>query len=122
MAERKNNKTGSKSKSGNKNTKNKKKLLWILSGITFIMSAILDNLTTSIVMVMLLRKLISNYKERWLFASVIIIAANSGGAFSPIGDVTTIMLWVNGNVTTGGLIPNLIIPSIILLTNSITHL
>ena len=95
------------------NTRNKKKLLWILSGITFIMSAILDNLTTSIVMVMLLRKLISNYKERWLFASVIIIAANSGGAFSPIGDVTTIMLWVNGNVTTGGLIPNLIIPSLI---------
>jgi Na+/H+ antiporter NhaD/arsenite permease-like protein len=94
-------------------TKKKKKLLWLLTGITFIMSAILDNLTTSIVMVMLLRKLIANYKERWLFACIIIIAANSGGAFSPIGDVTTIMLWVKGNVTTAGLLPNLILPSII---------
>ena len=89
-------------------TKNKKKLLWMLSFITFFMSAILDNLTTTIVMVMLLRKIIGNFKERWLFASTIIL-----GAFSPIGDVTTIMLWVNGNVTTGGLLPNLILPSII---------
>ncbi len=94
-------------------TKNKKKLLWMLSFITFFMSAILDNLTTTIVMVMLLRKIIGNFKERWLFASTIILAANSGGAFSPIGDVTTIMLWVNGNVTTGGLLPNLILPSLI---------
>ncbi|MEE0912004.1 MAG: sodium:proton antiporter NhaD [Paludibacteraceae bacterium] len=94
-------------------TKNKKKLLWMLSIITFFMSAILDNLTTTIVMVMLLRKIISNFKERWVFASIIVLAANSGGAFSPIGDVTTIMLWVNGNVTTGGLLPNLILPSIV---------
>ena len=94
-------------------TRKKKKLLWMLAVITFFMSAILDNLTTTIVMVMLLRKLISNYKERWLFACVIVIAANSGGAFSPIGDVTTIMLWVKGNVTTEGLLPNLILPSII---------
>ena len=94
-------------------TRKKKKLLWMLAVITFFMSAILDNLTTTIVMVMLLRKLITNYKERWLFACVIVIAANSGGAFSPIGDVTTIMLWVKGNVTTEGLLPNLILPSII---------
>ncbi len=94
-------------------TKKKKQLLWLLAVITFFMSATLDNLTTSIVMVMLLRKLIGNFKERWLFACIIIIAANSGGAFSPIGDVTTIMLWVKGNVTTAGLIPNLFIPAVL---------
>jgi len=94
-------------------TKDKRKLLWLLSFITFIMSAILDNLTTTIVMVMLLRKLIADSKERWIFACLVVIAANSGGAFSPIGDVTTIMLWVRGNVTTAGLIPNLILPSLI---------
>lgn len=94
-------------------TKEKKKLLWILSFITFFMSAILDNLTTTIVMVMLLRKLVANFKERWLFCCAIILAANSGGAFSPIGDVTTIMLWVKGNVTTSHLIPNLIVPSLL---------
>lgn len=93
-------------------TKNKQKLLWILAIITFFMSAILDNMTSTIVMVMLLRKLVANYKERWLFASVIVIAANSGGAFSPIGDVTTIMLWVKGNVTSFPLIKSLILPSI----------
>lgn len=63
------------------------------------MSAVLDNMTTAIVMVMLIRRIIPEQKERWLFASIIIIAANSGGAWSPIGDVTTIMLWVKGNVT-----------------------
>ena len=94
-------------------TKSKKKLLWTLSIITFFMSAILDNLTTTIVMVMLLRKLVADKKERWLFACSIIMAANSGGAFSPIGDVTTIMLWVKGNVTTQHLIPSLIGPSIL---------
>ena len=94
-------------------TKNKKSLLWTLSIITFFMSAILDNLTTTIVMVMLLRKLVADQRERWLFACAIIIAANSGGAFSPIGDVTTIMLWVKGNVTTQYLIPTLIGPSIV---------
>ena len=94
-------------------TKNKKSLLWTLSIITFFMSAILDNLTTTIVMVMLLRKLVADKKERWLFACAIILAANSGGAFSPIGDVTTIMLWVKGNVTTQHLIPSLIGPSIL---------
>ncbi len=94
-------------------TKDKKKLLWLLSFVTFFMSAVLDNLTTTIVMVMLLRKLIEDKKERWLFACIIVIAANSGGAFSPIGDVTTIMLWVKGNVTTAGVIPNVFLPSLI---------
>ena len=94
-------------------TRRKRRLLWIIGIITFFMSATLDNLTTAIVMVALLRKLIDNYKERWLFAGVIIIAANSGGAWSPIGDVTTIMLWVRGNVTTGGLIPNLFLPCLV---------
>lgn len=94
-------------------TRNKRKLLWILGFITFIMSAALDNLTTSIVMVTLLRKIIGNYKERWLYAAVIIIAANSGGAWSPIGDITTIMLWVRGNVTTMQLIPSLILPCLV---------
>ncbi len=94
-------------------TRNKKELLWMISFITFFMSAILDNLTTTIVMVMLLRKLVSDKNERWIFACIVILAANAGGAFSPIGDVTTIMLWVRGNVTTAGLIPNLFVPSLL---------
>jgi Na+/H+ antiporter NhaD/arsenite permease-like protein len=94
-------------------TRNKKKLLWLLSFITFFMSAALDNMTTAIVMIMLLRKFINNVRERWLFAGIIIIAANSGGAFSPIGDITTIMLWIKGNVTTEGILPSLIIPSLL---------
>ena len=94
-------------------TKNKYKLLWIVMTISFFMSALLDNMTATIIMVMLLRKLISNKKERWLFASLIVITANSGGAWSPIGDVTTIMLWANGNVTSLPLIESLFLPSVI---------
>ena len=94
-------------------TNQKKKLLLLVAFITFFMSAILDNLTTSIVMVMLMRKLLGNYKERWVFGSVIIIAANSGGAWSPIGDVTTIMLWVRGNISSSSTIPHLILPSLV---------
>lgn len=94
-------------------TKNKHKLLWIIAFLTFFMSAVLDNLTTSIVMVMMLRKILANYKERWLFGSLIIIAANSGGAWSPIGDVTTIMLWVRGNITSMATITNLIVPCLV---------
>lgn len=81
-------------------TTKKVRLLWIIGIITFFMSAVLDNLTTSIVMVALIRKLISDKKDRWFFACMIIIAANSGGAWSPIGDVTTIMLWIGGHITT----------------------
>lgn len=81
-------------------TTNKKKLLWELSLLTFFLSALLDNMTTAIVMCALLSKLIGDKKERWLFAGMVILAANAGGAWSPIGDVTTIMLWISGQVTT----------------------
>lgn len=94
-------------------TTKKRRLLWLIATITFFMSAVLDNLTTSIVMVMLIRKLVGNYKERWVFGSIIIIAANSGGAWSPIGDVTTIMLWIRGNISTAATIPHLILPCIL---------
>jgi Na+/H+ antiporter NhaD/arsenite permease-like protein len=81
--------------------------------MTFFLSAILDNLTTSIVMIMILRKLVSDHKDRIIYASLVIIAANSGGAFSPIGDVTTIMLWNKGVITALGVISKLLIPSIV---------
>jgi len=94
-------------------TRSKRKLLWRVAFMTFFLSAILDNLTTSIVMVMVLRKLIQDPKERLIFASMVIVAANSGGAFSPIGDVTTIMLWIKGMVSTGGVLTELFIPSLV---------
>ena len=94
-------------------TTNKVKLLWILSVLTFFMSAALDNLTTTIVMVALLRKLIDDRPTRWFFASIIVVAANAGGAWSPIGDVTTIMLWIGGQVTTVAIITRVIIPSMV---------
>lgn len=81
-------------------TTNKRKLLWEISILTFFLSALLDNMTTAIVMCALLGKLIADKKERWLFAGMVILAANAGGAWSPIGDVTTIMLWIGGQVTT----------------------
>lgn len=93
-------------------TKNKRALLWRITIMTFILSAILDNLTTSIVMIMVLRKLVAEAKDRMIFGGMIIIAANAGGAFSPIGDVTTIMLWIKGMITTGGVLSQLILPSI----------
>ena len=94
-------------------TRSKRKLLWRVAFMTFFLSAILDNLTTSIVMIMVLRKLIQDPKERLIFASMVIVAANSGGAFSPIGDVTTIMLWIKGMVSTGGVLTELFIPSLV---------
>ena len=93
-------------------TKSKRALLWRIAFLTFILSAILDNLTTSIVMIMILRKLVSDHKDRIIYASLVIIAANSGGAFSPIGDVTTIMLWNKGLITALGVICEILIPSI----------
>jgi Na+/H+ antiporter NhaD/arsenite permease-like protein len=93
-------------------TTKKVKLLWILSFLTFFMSAALDNLTTTIVMVALLRKLISDKETRWFFASMVVLAANAGGAWSPIGDVTTIMLWIGGQVTTLSIITRVILPSL----------
>lgn len=94
-------------------TKNKIRLLWIVCILTFFMSAALDNLTTSIVMVSLLTKLIADRKDRLFFAGMIVIAANSGGAWSPIGDVTTTMLWIDDKITAPVVIVNLIIPSLI---------
>lgn len=94
-------------------TTKKVKLLWILSFLTFFMSAALDNLTTTIVMVALLRKLIADKETRWFFASMVILAANAGGAWSPIGDVTTIMLWIGGQVTAMNIIMMVIIPSLV---------
>lgn len=94
-------------------TKSKRTLLWRIACMTFILSAILDNLTTSIVMIMILRKLISNKEDRMIYAALVIIAANSGGAFSPIGDVTTIMLWNAGTITAAGVISEIFIPSVV---------
>ena len=96
-------------------TRNKVKMLWIVCVLTFFFSALLDNLTTSIVMVSLLRKLIDDRQTRWLFAGMVVVAANAGGAWSPIGDVTTTMLWIGGQLTTGTIIANLILPSIVCL-------
>ena len=94
-------------------TTNKVKLLWILSFITFFFSAVLDNLTTAIVMVSLLRKLIPDKHDCWFFGGMVILAANSGGAWSPIGDVTTIMLWVAGKVSTGAVMMHALVPSLV---------
>ena len=94
-------------------TRDKRKLLWVVSIITFFLSSVLDNLTTSIVMVSLLRRLVPDRDDRMIFAGMVIIAANAGGAWSPIGDVTTTMLWIGGQVTTGKLMKLLIIPSLV---------
>ena len=94
-------------------TTSKRKLLWIISILTFFMSAVLDNLTTSIVMCALLRKLVADQKTRWFFAGMVILAANAGGAWSPIGDVTTIMLWIKGNITAGNIILETFLPSLV---------
>ena len=93
--------------------KNRKLLLLVLSVLTFFMSASLDNMTTTIIMIAIMYKLIQDPTVRLWFTSIIVLAANAGGAWSPIGDVTTIMLWVKGNVTTEALIPHLILPSIV---------
>lgn len=93
----------------------KRKLLWIISFITFFLSALLDNLTTTIVVVSLLRKLVNDPKDRLFFAGIVVIAANAGGAWSPIGDVTTTMLWIEGQISTLTIISQLIIPSTVCL-------
>lgn len=94
-------------------TNSKRALLWRIAFLTFILSAILDNLTTSIVMIMILRKLVTERNDRLIYASLVIIAANSGGAFSPIGDVTTIMLWNKGLITAIGVISEILVPSLV---------
>ena len=95
-------------------TTNKKVyLMWILCVISFFFSAALDNLTTSIVMAALITKLIKDKEDLWMFAGMIIVSANAGGAWSPIGDVTTIMLWIGGQVTASNIITSIFIPSVV---------
>ena len=94
-------------------TKKKSKLLWIFSILAFILSAIIDNLTATIVLITILRKIVSQREDRIWFAGLIIIAANAGGAWSPIGDVTTTMLWIGDKVTTINLIKYLLVPSLV---------
>lgn len=94
-------------------TTNRIKLLWIISFLTFFISAVLDNLTTTIVMITLLQKLLSKQDNRWLFSGMVVLAANAGGAWSPMGDVTTIMLWIGGQVTATGIVKILLIPSLV---------
>jgi len=97
-----------------------RKLLWIIGIVTFFLSAVLDNLTTTIVMVSLMRKLIPFKKLRMFFIGMVVVAANAGGAWSPIGDVTTTMLWIGGQITTGNIIINLFIPSLVCLIVPLT--
>ncbi len=94
-------------------SKTKRSLLWKIAFMTAILSAVLDNLTTSIVMIMILRKLVQDKKDRMWYAVCVIIAANAGGAFSPIGDVTTIMLWAGKTITAAGVISEIIVPSFV---------
>jgi Na+/H+ antiporter NhaD/arsenite permease-like protein len=90
-------------------------LLWLIGFITFFLSAVLDNLTTTIVMVSLLRKLIDERRERWFYAGIVVIAANAGGAWSPIGDVTTTMLWIGNQISASGIVTQLFVPSLVCL-------
>jgi NhaD family Na+/H+ antiporter len=95
------------------NTKSKRKMLWIIALVSFFLSSVLDNLTTTILMVSLLKKIVPERAERLLLCCVIVIAANAGGAWTPIGDVTTTMLWINGQLTSFSVIKALLIPSIV---------
>jgi Na+/H+ antiporter NhaD/arsenite permease-like protein len=96
-------------------TTNKVKLMWLVCFVTFFLSAILDNLTTTIVMATLLRKLIRQKEDLWFYGGMVIIAANAGGAWSPIGDVTTIMLWIGNQITALSIIQQLFMPSVVCL-------
>jgi Na+/H+ antiporter NhaD/arsenite permease-like protein len=96
-------------------TINRVKLLWIICITTFFFSSVLDNLTTAIVMATLLRKIISDKEDLWFFAGMVVIAANAGGAWSPIGDVTTIMLWIGGQITAVNIISKVFLPSLVCL-------
>ena len=103
-------------------TRNPKMLLWLICFVTFFLSSILDNLTTSIVMVSLLRKLIPNKEMRMFFAGMVVIAANAGGAWTPIGDVTTTMLWIGGQISTVNIIKMLFVPSIVCMVVPLIYL
>jgi NhaD family Na+/H+ antiporter len=93
-------------------TNSKRKMLWIVSLITFFLSAVLDNLTTTIVMISLLRKMVPQQKERFLLSCMVVVAANAGGAWTPIGDVTTTMLWINGQLSSLAVMKSLFLPSL----------
>jgi Na+/H+ antiporter NhaD/arsenite permease-like protein len=97
------------------NTRSQTKLIWIICLITFFLSAILDNLTTTIVMVTLIRKLIDKAETRLIFVGLIVVAANAGGAWSPMGDVTTTMLWIGGQISAGNIVLELLLPSMVCL-------
>jgi len=103
-------------------TKNPKTLMWVICGVTFFLSALLDNLTTSIVMISLIRKLVPNKNMRLFFAGMVVIAANAGGAWSPIGDVTTTMLWIGGQITALNIVKTLFLPSLICMVIPLVYL
>ena len=94
-------------------TRDKRTLLWQISLVTFFVSAVLDNMTTAIIMILLLRRYIPEHKDRFLFAGMIIVAANAGGAWSPIGDVTPTMLWIDNRVSSSNLISTVFLPSLV---------
>lgn len=100
-------------------TNSRKTLLWTVGILTFFVSAVLDNLTSTIVIVSLLRKLVSDPKERWLFGAIVVVAANAGGAWTPIGDVTTTQLWVHGNISALKTMTDLFLPSFVSLITSL---
>jgi Na+/H+ antiporter NhaD/arsenite permease-like protein len=103
-------------------TKNAVKLLWVICWITFFLSAVLDNLTSTIVMVSLIRKLIPNHQMKLFFVGMMVIAANAGGAWTPIGDVTTTMLWIGGQISTWNIINSLFLPSVVCLLLPLLYL
>jgi len=103
-------------------TKSKKSLFWTIGFLTFFLSSILNNLTVTIVMVSLLRKLVPNEDDRRLFGAMVVVAANAGGVWTPIGDVTTTMLWINGQLTTIPTITELFLPSFVCLVGSLAFL
>jgi Na+/H+ antiporter NhaD/arsenite permease-like protein len=97
-------------------TRNKNRFIWLIAIITFFLSAILDNLTTTIVMVSILNKLVAERRTKWFLLGLVIISSNAGGAFSPIGDVTTTMLWIGGQVTALNIIKETFLASLIAMT------
>ncbi|HCM74771.1 MAG TPA: sodium:proton antiporter [Cytophagales bacterium] len=103
-------------------TRNPKTLLWIVAWVSFFLSSVLDNLTTTIVMISLIRKLIPDKDMRLFFAGIIVIAANAGGAWTPIGDVTTTMLWIGGQISSGNIIVTLFLPSVACLLVPLVYL
>ncbi len=100
----------------------KKKVLWVIAILTFFLSALLDNLTTTIIMITLMQKLIDERQDRLVIGGAIVIAANAGGVWTPIGDVTTTMLWIGGQISTFEIIKQMLIPSLICMTVSISCL